>query len=175
MDGRKFVSTVVSIAVALVVAAGVAPAAAQGPFIDTLQLVGAQEVPLILTGGQGRFTFRLQRAKIIWELEYSGIEGGAVTQAHVHVGQSGANGGIALFLCSNLGNGPAGTQACPPSPATIGGISEADDIVAIGGQGLPVMDFAKFAAAMRGGMTYANVHTTAFPGGEVRGQIGHDH
>ena len=31
------------------------------------------------------------------------------------------NGGISVFLCSNLGNGPAGTQPCPPGPATITG------------------------------------------------------
>ncbi len=56
-------------------------------------------------------------------------------QAHIHVGQSGVNGGIAVFLCSNLGNGPAGTQACPPSPATVSGIADADDVLAVAAQG----------------------------------------
>ena len=38
------------------------------------------------------------------------------------------NGGITVFLCSNLGNGPAGTQACPPAPATIEGTIRAADV-----------------------------------------------
>jgi hypothetical protein len=32
-------------------------------------------------------------------------------------------------------------------------------------------EFDEVIAAMRAGVTYANVHTAQFPGGEVRGQI----
>jgi hypothetical protein len=31
--------------------------------------------------------------------------------------------------------------------------------------------FADLLAAIRAGTTYVNVHTTAFPGGEIRGQL----
>jgi hypothetical protein len=33
------------------------------------------------------------------------------------------------------------------------------------------MNFDDFAAALRSGHTYANVHSTKWPGGEVRAQI----
>jgi hypothetical protein len=46
-----------------------------------------------------------------WELEYP--PGLGVTQAHIHFGPGRVNGGIMVFLCSNLGNGPEGTQPCP--------------------------------------------------------------
>jgi hypothetical protein len=39
---------------------------------------------------------------------------------------------------------------------------------------IAVGDFARILDAIRAGAAYANVHTTARPGGEVRGQI-HSH
>ena len=39
-----------------------------------------------------------------------------VTQSHIHFGQKSVNGGIAVSLCSNLPDPPAGTATCP-SPA----------------------------------------------------------
>ena len=174
MDGRKCVALVVSLAAILLVASAAYSAdPANQPQTGGARLVGAQEVPVVLSAGQGRFNFRLQRGKLSWELSYSGVEN--ITQAHIHVGQAGANGGIAVFLCSNLGNGPAGTQACPPSPATISGVADADDVLAIAGQGLPAGDFQRFAAALKNGFTYANIHSTAFAPGEIRGQLPHDH
>jgi hypothetical protein len=137
-------------------------------------MFGAQEVPVVLTSGQGRFSYRLQRGRLYWELSYSGLTS-AVTQAHIHVGQTNVNGAIALFLCSNLANPPAGTQACPEAPATISGIADASHILAIAGQNLAAGDFQAFAAAVRNGVTYANVHTASFPPGEIRGQLPHDH
>jgi len=42
-----------------------------------------------------------------------------------------------IFLCSNLGNGPAGTQACPAGTATITGTIHDSDVVAgAGAQGV---------------------------------------
>lgn len=175
MDGRKCLALAVSLAVALLAAPAVfAQDPESGPVAGGARLLGGHEVPVILTTGQGRFFFRLQRGKLSWELSYTGLQG-SVSQAHIHIGQPGANGGIAIFLCSNLGNGPAGTQACPASPATISGVADAGDVVPIPAQGLGAGEFAKVAAAMRAGNTYANVHSSLFPGGEVRGQVPHDH
>jgi hypothetical protein len=174
MDGRKCVALVVSLAVLLIAATA---AYSQSPATATVggtRMFGAQEVPVVLTAGQGRFSFRLQRGRLYWELSYSGLAG-SITQAHIHLGQAGVNGAIALFLCSNLPNPPAGTQACPEAPASITGIADASHVLAIPAQGLAAGDFQALAAAMRAGATYANVHTTVFPPGEVRGQIPHDH
>jgi hypothetical protein len=38
-------------------------------------------------------------------------------------------------------------------------------------QGFAVGDLAALERAIRNGVTYANIHTPAFPTGEVRGQI----
>ena len=65
--------------------------------------------------------------RIEWELSYADLEG-AVQQAHIHFGQKGVNGRISVFLCTNLGNGPAGTQPCPAPPATISGTIVAADV-----------------------------------------------
>ena len=174
MDGRRRVALVVSLAlVQLVAPAAFSADPATAPQNGGARLLAAQEVPVILSSGQGRFSFRLQRGKLYWDLSYSGLQGDVA--AHIHVGQTSVNGAIAVFLCSNLGNGPAGTQACPASPATISGIADAGQVLAIAGQGLPAGDFQRFAAALRNGVTYANVHTSSFPGGEIRGQLPHDH
>ena len=36
------------------------------------------------------------------------------------------------------------------------------------------MEFGELVRALRAGAAYANVHTTTFGGGEIRGQIGDD-
>ena len=51
------------------------------------------------------------------------------------------------------------------------GTITAADILAITAQGLAAGDFAGAVRALESGNTYANVHTTNFPAGEIRGQI----
>ena len=76
-----------------------------------------------------------------------------------------------MFLCTNLGNGPAGTQACPPAPATVSGTIRPADVIGPAGQGITAGEFDELVDAIRAGMTYANVHTTERPGGEIRAQL----
>ena len=45
------------------------------------------------------------------------------------------------------------------------------DIIGPTGQGIDVGEFEEAVAAIRAGVTYANVHTVKHPGGEIRGQI----
>jgi hypothetical protein len=145
------------------------------------RLVGFQEVPAISTVASGAFRAEidLDAGTITWALRYDGLEGN-VTQAHVHFGQHSVNGGISYFLCSNLANPPPGTQACPPSPGEITGVITAADVIGPGpvtgppaapGQGIEPGALAEIAAAMRAGVAYANVHTSKWPGGEIRGQL----
>ena len=135
-------------------------------------LVGTQEVPAVSTAAHGGFALRLSPdgAALHYQLFYDGLEGD-VTQAHIHVGQKDVNGGISAFLCSNLGNGPAGTQPCPPPPASISGVITAADVIGPANQGVAAGEFAELVRAIRRGVAYANVHSTKFPGGEVRSQI----
>jgi len=136
------------------------------------QLIGYQEVPAISSAGHGSFwaTVDTRANTITWHLRYDALEA-PVTQSHVHFGQLSVNGGISFFLCSNLGNGPAGTQACPDGPADLSGVVTPDLIIGPAGQGIDAASFAEIAAAMRDGTAYANVHSTKWPGGEIRGQL----
>ena len=136
-------------------------------------LSGYQEVPTLSTPGEGRFRSHIDRKNqaIHYELSYADLES-TVTQAHIHFSARGLNGPIVVFLCTNLGNGPAGTQACPPAPATITGTIQAVDVLAgAAAQGLAAGEFDELVEAIQAGATYANVHTVDRPGGEVRGQL----
>ena len=141
-------------------------------------LTGYEEVPSVSTGASGEFTAQIRKDSTIdWQLSYSDLEG-AVQQSHIHLGQTGVNGGITVFLCTNLGNGPAGTQPCPAPPATISGVITAADVspnipatLAARNQGLNTAEMDELLAAMRAGATYVNIHSTTWPGGEVRSQI----
>jgi len=178
---------VVSIAVIALVS-GSAIALGQGFKKISEILTGYEETPAaVSTTGNGTFTARISNdeSRIDWELSYNDLEG-AVQQSHIHFGAKGTTGGISVFLCTNLGNGPAGTQPCPAPPATISGTILAADVspnipatAAARTQGLNTGEIDEFIAAIRAGATYVNVHSTLWPGGEIRSQIdgnsGHDH
>jgi hypothetical protein len=78
---------------------------------------------------------------------------------------------VSAFLCSNLAGAPAGTQACPAAPATISGTVTPAQVVGPSGQGIDPMEFDELVRAIRAGVTYVNVHSETFPGGEIRGQL----
>jgi len=148
-------------------------------FVVRADLEGFQEVPAISTVASGRFRAWVDTKAntITWKLSYQGLEGD-VQQAHVHFGQLSVNGGVSFFLCSNLGNGPVGTQACPVGPAELTGVITAEQVVGPGaappappGQGIEPGALAEIVAAIRNGTAYANVHSTKWPGGEIRGQL----
>lgn len=135
-------------------------------------LTGYEEVPAISTSASGAFHARISNdgSSIAYELSYTALAGD-VQQAHIHFGQIGVNGGISVFLCTNLGNGPAGTQACPAGPTTITGTITAADVIGPGDQGITTGEFAELIAAIHAGRAYANVHSSAHTGGEIRAQI----
>ena len=156
---------------------------AQGGFKRISELlVGYEETPsAISTTGGGTFTARISndQSRIDWQLSYSDLEG-AVLQSHIHFGQKSVTGPISVFLCTNLGNGPAGTQPCPAPPATISGTIRAADVTnGAADKGISAGELDELIKAMRAGATYVNVHSSRWPTGEIRSQIdgnaGHDH
>lgn len=63
---------------------------------------------------------------------------------------------------------------CPATEGTVTGVIDAADILpAVPDRGIEAGAFEEFVKAIRAGHTYVNVHTTKWPGGEIRGQI-HD-
>jgi|SRR5215218_5226094 hypothetical protein len=140
-------------------------------------LTGYEETPqAISTDGNGTLDVTISNGgdAIDYELTYDDLEGGAVQQAHIHFGQEGVTGGVSAFLCSNLGNGPAGTQACPPPPATVTGTITTDQIVGPATQGIAAGELDELIRAIRAGVAYGNVHTATYPTGEIRGQLDGD-
>ena len=146
-------------------------------------LNGFEEVPSVSTTGGGQVDAAVNRSgdTLHYKLHYRNLEGN-VLQSHIHFGEEHTNGGIVVFLCTNLGNGPAGRTVppCPPPPAEVEGVLTADDVstAAASGpartQGIAEREFAEFVRAMRAGATYANVHSDRWPSGEIRGQFDHE-
>jgi hypothetical protein len=89
-----------------------------------------------------------------------------VVVSHLRFAQPGVIGGIVAFLCGG-GNKPA----CPSPSGTVTGIITATDILAIPNQGLNAGDISSVEKAIAAGDVYANVQSTRFPAGEIRGQF----
>src|SRR5215469_15361303 len=92
------------------------------------QLTGFSEIGSLatptgatLTTGSGNLTLVVQGNIAQYSLTLSGLTSN-ITQAHIHFGQKHVAGGIFVFLCTNLNNGPAGTQTCSTS-ATSGTVT----------------------------------------------------
>jgi hypothetical protein len=139
------------------------------------ELEGFQEVPAVSTDADGRFKAQVRGEEIRRELSYEDLEG-AVTQAHIHFGQRDVNGGISVWLCETAAapSPDPDTQMCPPSPAKISGTATADNVVGPAGQGISAGEFDELLRAIKAGVTYANVHSMTFPGGEIRAQLNDD-
>jgi len=160
---------VAAVAVAAVVATAIA-----GNGNDNVRatLDGYNEVPAVSTTSSGSFTAQIVDggSAINYSLKYSALEGN-VKQAHIHFGQKFVAAGISAFLCSNLPSPPPDTPACPPGPATVTGTIEAADVIGPTGQGIAPGELNELVRAIRNGVTYANVHSSKFGSGEIRGQL----
>jgi len=136
------------------------------------KLIGYNEVPSLNTPGHAELSLTVTNdTTISFTLKYADLTGppGA---AHIHVGQVGVNGGVSIFFC-----GGGGQPGCPASNSgTVTGTATAANVVGPTAQGFNVGELAPVLAAMRAGVTYANMHTAKFPAGEIRGQLrrGHD-
>jgi len=167
--------TTVAATLPLLFAMPMALSADEGAERVRAHLVGYEEVPTLSSHGSAVFRAKIAEDETFfdWELTYTGLTD--VKQAHVHFAARAINGPVVIFLCSNLGNGPPGTKACPPSAGTVTGRATSADVGAGADPfGIPAGDLARMLDAMRAGAAYANVHTAARPGGEIRGQI-HSH
>jgi hypothetical protein len=149
------------------------------------ELKPTEEVPALSSpAARGRFkaTIDEDNQTISYELSYEGLQAPAL-QAHIHVGQRRVNGGISVFLCGNPPTVPAAPApqppACPPAPATVTGVLTAENIIGPTAQGIDptsatVNEFEELVALLRKELAYVNVHSSRFPGGEIRGQLQFD-
>ncbi|HEV8663517.1 MAG TPA: CHRD domain-containing protein [Candidatus Methylomirabilis sp.] len=137
------------------------------------RLRSIEEPPAISSVARGAFEARLSQdgVTVDYTLTYQDLEGD-VRQAHIHLGQRSVNGGISVWLCQTAFNvDPTGLAPACPQSGTVEGSFTAANVIGPAGQGIATGEFAELIRAMRAGVTYANVHSTKFPGGEIRGQI----
>jgi hypothetical protein len=115
----------------------------------TAHFKGANEVPPIPGSdlmGTAQVTINLATSELCWELEYTTSL--QVTAAHIHRGVAGMNGPVVFGFFN-------------PPPSTVP-VNEGCR------SGNPAL-LADIAA--HPGNYYVNLHTTAHPGGEARGQL----
>jgi hypothetical protein len=151
------------------VTAGVADADQGKKHALFARLQSVNEVPSVISTGSGEFRAKIadDETSIEFKVSLNNLQG-TPAQGHIHVGQPFTSGGISAFLC-----GGGGQPDCPStSSATFTGtITAANMDGRAAAQGVAQGDFAKLLDAIRAQATYANIHTTQFLGGEVRGQI----
>jgi hypothetical protein len=141
--GREMKLSIV--AAALVLAAGL-PASARPLFTFDFPLDGLQEVPPNPSPGTGTGHVELDTDTnmLSWNITFGGLLAG-VTAAHFHApAPPGVNAGVAL--------GIAGAGATSPIVGSAV-ISET------------------FEGHILAGLSYVNIHSQLFPGGEIRGQV----
>ncbi|MBK6940338.1 MAG: CHRD domain-containing protein [Planctomycetes bacterium] len=108
------------------------------------RLSGANEVPPVPTTAGGLADVRINTNKTVtYTVTFAGLTSN-VTAAHIHDGPVGVAGGILIGLTQTGAN-------------TFSGTSGVQTDVTL--------------AKIRSGRTYVNVHSTTFPGGEIRGQL----
>jgi CHRD domain-containing protein len=89
------------------------------------------------------------------------------TVSHIHFGFPGVAGGVMIFLC-----GGGGQPACPAATSgTIEGTITAANVVGPAAQGIAAGQLDAALQAIAQGEGYVNIHSTMFPGGEIRGQV----
>jgi len=106
-------------------------------------LSGSNEVPAVATAASGDAWFTVDRDWTVnGKVTTSGIAG---TAAHIHEGQQGQNGPVIVPLARTGDN----EWSVPPNTRLTEG------------------QFKSY----RAGSLYVNVHSSGFPGGEIRGQL----
>ena len=110
---------------------------------SSLSLSGAQEVPPVSSGASGKSTIQVWVDRsVIGRVAVSGM---VPTAAHIHLGAPGTNGPVIIPLTKTADN----TFIVPPNTK------------------LTEDQYASYKA----GNLYVNVHSAAYPAGEVRGQL----
>jgi hypothetical protein len=146
-------------------------AQASGVFVATLS--GGEEVPPVQTNtsGKAQITFNEDDTEADFRLQVRAGE--RITQAHIHCAAKGVNGPIVAFLA---GLNTQGYDVDGIFPWIDNAILTDTSVIPSDPQKNPtcpvvINNLRDLIKAMRDGNTYANVHSVAHMGGEVRGQI----
>jgi hypothetical protein len=131
----------------------------------TMTLSGGQEVPPNTSSatGQGIFHLRNNGTELHYRLIVANIEN--VSQAHIHIGAAGVNGPVAAWLYPSAP--PAQLISGPVNGVLAAGVITSANLVGP----LAGMDLSDLMVYIFNHEAYVNVHTSQYPGGEIRGQF----
>ena len=122
----------------------------------TAKLSGQNEVPPNTSGATGEASFKSSNKDLTFSINATGITN--ATAGHIHQGKPGQNGPVLVTLFNNT------------SPTNT--VEEKGVITASMLEGpLKGKTISNLITAMEKGDTYANIHTTQHPKGEIRGDI----
>jgi hypothetical protein len=131
-------------------------------------LRGISEVPPINSEGTGTFRATIHEDGSITFRETFNNLTSPIIFSHIHFGETHVAGGVMIFLC-----GGDSQPACPAN-STSGsyeGTITAANVTGPTGQGVTPGDLVSALRNVNSGAGYVNIHTTKFPGGEIRGQV----
>jgi hypothetical protein len=146
-------------AAALLAACG-GPKGSDTNFVSSLR--AANEIPANPSTATASASYTVSGTTVSYAITYSGLSG-PPTQSHIHVGGDTVNGGVVVPF-SGLPNAASGSFNGTFTGANVAAGSA-------GGVTITKGDLNSLLTAMRNGQAYTNIHTTARPAGEIRGQI----
>ena len=164
--GRKG-RTMVRVVAAATAIAGTAQVGAAQQFSATLS--GSQQVPPVTTPGTGLATLSLTGGTLLTvNVVFANLSSGTLF-AHIHApAPLGSNAPVAVPFAGFPVGVTSGTYNAVLN-LDVGSTYEPAFLSANGGSATGAR--TALVSAMTGGLAYVNVHTSTFPGGEVRGQI----
>jgi hypothetical protein len=121
----------------------------------TVDFDGSQEVPPVITtgGATGYVVLSTDRSTIDYSVTYRGLSGTLTAGGHFHTGAVGANGGVVKSIASS---GDSASNFIKGQWKTTDGTQ-------------PLT--AALVDSLIAGKMYMNFHTSAHPGGEIRGHV----
>ncbi len=119
-------------------------------------LVGTREVPAVQTAAGGTATLTRTGAIVEYSVSASGFAT-PLTVGHIHIGRAGVIGSVIATFTILAQSGTVATGSIDLS----GQVTQGN--ITISGDSLGTL--------FDNGNAYVNLHTAAFPGGEIRGQI----
>jgi hypothetical protein len=167
MQKQAFILATALLGVGIAAGCGKDKPTQPGNITYTATLTGGAEVPAKTTNGTGTFTGTLNpnTNTFTYTVNYSGL-GTNVTLGHIHGPADAATNANVIVNFAAPENGTGSLQVGATSGTATGSVSLTGTVNS--GRGISGDSLKKLLDA---GLTYANIHTTANGGGEIRGQI----